>query len=128
MNTSNLRAWGHREDRDNYEMFYDFSSFDEYFCPWNEGFAICDHTLMRYTTLNDSNKKPLFEDDIVRTTAMSNDLHQRGATEIVVIRTFMGSFCFCFNNNESGVAIYPFTVNHKIEIIGNLHENPKLIK
>lgn len=141
MNTSNMRAWGHREDRDNYEMFYDFSSFDEYFCPWNDGFAICDHTLMRYTTLNDKDEKPVFEGDIVRILytdwcsqspekngrySMSLEDYKDSISNVGKIVFLDCKFCIQFNVDGYANSIHCGT-HGQIKVIGNVHENPGLI-
>ena len=78
--------------------------------------------LMQYTGLKD-----IYEGDIIRVVALSNDHHQKGATSVLVVKFFMGNPCLCFAECETGVPIYTFCVNHTLEVIGNIYENYELL-
>ncbi len=65
----------------------------------------------------DKSGRDIYEGDRVKTTALSNDHGQRGGTEFCIVRFYAGSFCLCLNGNECGVPIFPFNVNHTIEIL-----------
>lgn len=84
-------------------------------------------SIMQSTGLTDKNGKLIFEGDIVKSVALDNDHHQRGATALCVIVFYQGAFCFCFNGGDSGPQMWPFIVNHTIEIIGNIYETPELL-
>ena len=83
--------------------------------------------LMQYTGLKDKNGKEIYEGDIVKTTSLSNDHHQLGVTEVLEIRHFMGNCCLCFPGQDTGIPIYPFNVDHELEVIGNVYESPELL-
>lgn len=95
---------------------------------WNnqeeQNIPIKSEHLMQYTGLEDKNGVLIYEGDIVKTIALSNDHHQRGAIVAVVVEYSMGNFCL----GDSGPTIYPFNVTHEIEVIGNIYENPELLK
>jgi uncharacterized phage protein (TIGR01671 family) len=86
------------------------------------------HIAMQFTGLTDRSGNEIYEGDVIKTTALDNGHGQIGATETVVVRYWMGSPCLCFKDNETGIIIYPFNVNHWLEVIGNIHENPELVK
>lgn len=85
-------------------------------------------TVGQFTGLLDKNGKQVFEGDIIKSVSQLNDHHQKGATEILVVRYWCGNACLCFKNQESGVPIFPFCVGHEIEVIGNIHDNPELLE
>ena len=85
-------------------------------------------TLMQLTGLTDKNGVEIFEGDVVMTVALSNDHYQQGATERRTVRNFAGNSCLCWKEQETGVPIFPFNIDHTIEVIGNIHENPELLK
>jgi uncharacterized phage protein (TIGR01671 family) len=92
--------------------------------PW----ADSEPVLMQFTGLFDKNGAEIYEGDICKTIALSNDHNQLGATSTVIVKYFMGNPCLCFDNFECGVPIYPFNVDHVIEIIGNIYENHELVQ
>ena len=80
--------------------------------------------LMQYTGLKDKSGAEIYEGDIIKATALNNDHHQRGATSMTEVAIRMGNVCL----GENGPTLYPFNVSHTIEVIGNIHQNPELLK
>ena len=80
--------------------------------------------LMQYTGLKDVNGKEIYEGDIVKTTALTNTYNERGAIVKSPVEIWKGNACL----SVTYIPIYPFCVNHKIEVIGNVHEHPELLE
>jgi hypothetical protein len=81
-------------------------------------------TLLQYTGLKDSNGKEIYEGDVVKSVALSNDHHQRGATAVSPVEYWCGNAVLSITYTP----IYPFCLDHDIEIIGNIYEHPHLLK
>jgi len=90
--------------------------------------------IMQYTGLKDKNGEEIYEGDIVKWDDRSNGKYWRVA--IVKINPdiqFETFHCKTIPNSESthtyhyGSFIYTDTENH-LEVIGNIYENPKLLK
>ena len=86
-----------------------------------------EYVIMQSTGLTDKNGREIFEGDVVSAVALSNDHGQRGVTNTRTVRAFMGNSCLCLGFEEMGVPIFPFNVDHTIQILGNIHENPELV-
>lgn len=99
-------------DKRNKRWFYwdtaDGGNFWE-MCRANEWHDICE-----YTGLKDINGKEIYEGDIVK---WYDDY------KYVIDYIAYEDGCFC---QYDGAELYRF--NHLCEIIGNIHENPELIK
>jgi len=85
---------------------------------WTDGTAIGRTIhLMQFTGLKDKNGKEIYEGDIVKSEAWSPSTYEVGFRE----------GAFCFYREDSLYANNPEYL-FKFEIIGNIYENPELIK
>lgn len=92
-----------------------------------EGGIFKSGTWAQFTGLYDKNGKEIYEGDIVKgillyPTGESVALPTMGAVEY-----FIGyaAFCIC---NDAGQTLFEHHLINSFEIIGNLYENPELIK
>ncbi len=119
-----FRAWDKKREGYHYgvEMYCSFQPV------FDDGEELCfseflldkeRFTLEQYTGLKDKNDKEIYEGDIVR---------RREATYKVVFMP--GSFSFEGNGTRCNRHYYPadFEISECWEVIGNIHENPNLLK
>ena len=92
-------------------------SFDSYF-----KYEVDIETVCQFTGLSDKKGVDIYEGDKILSVALGNDHGQKGATETSTVKFWMGSFCLCLNDNDSGVPIYPFNVSSTVEVVGNIHQ------
>jgi uncharacterized phage protein (TIGR01671 family) len=86
------------------------------------------HEIMEYTGLKDKNGKEIYEGDIVRFYfSADTGINGEGATEIIDSVTFENG-CFYFMNHKVWKGAYAWRYNEYCEVIGNIHENPELLK
>jgi uncharacterized phage protein (TIGR01671 family) len=85
-----------------------------------------EHTIGQYTGLQDKNGKEIYEGDILRYIQWENN------EEVLYYITFeeeMGSFVLQKPTLKRKVNISQLAIEGlKIEVIGNIHDNPELLK
>lgn len=144
--TPRYRAWGRDENysetpSEKFEMFYDVSVVTTYqdkakhviadFGMYNEseynGTEIIDYILMQSTGLRDKNGKEIFEGDILK----AADKHSR--LEVVSFSEEKSMFVSKEINREVEIpesSLWDLVIVNlfRIEIIGNIWENPELLE
>lgn len=78
----------------------------------------------QYTGLHDKQGKEIYEGDIVKCIALSNDHLQRGAITISSIEYYGSNFTLAITY----IPLCPFCIDHDIEVIGNIYENSELLE
>ena len=112
-----FRAWDKKM-----KLFHHWNSVDQFYGNifWK---MIKDekHPIMQYTGLKDKNRKEIYEGDIVKCDVFQRE-QEICIDKMIVVKFSEGSFYpFGYNSGwRSGV--------ENIRIIGNIYENPELLK
>lgn len=110
-----FRAWDSKSQRMYYQGEPDLEDIQSFFHHYND-----NDELMQFTGLRDKNGKEIYEGDILKHRG-----HHRMEASVVVFSDG------CFNvgyHYGSSTKVKPMLINSKVEIIGNIHENPELLK
>ncbi len=112
-----FRAW----DNENNRMFPDcFELTKTGFKEWVQlRQASEDLEWMQYTCLKDKNGKEIYEGDIVR----SKSLKDEDVSEI----KWHEELCFSLEWSSQPLGTH-IIIGYEFEVIGNIHENPELLK
>jgi len=87
-----------------------------------------DVDLMQFTGLLDKNGKEIYEGDIVKTTYHTNKLSYIGTINWVNYGFGVKRFDTTNGNNIQVIGASPLPQSTRIEVIGNIYENPELLK
>lgn len=80
--------------------------------------AVNKETIGQFTSLYDKNKKEIYEGDIIKV----QDIPDR-----IEVRFVRGVFAFLWNGNLDDEAPINTPTQEWAEVIGNIHDNPKLL-
>lgn len=96
----------------------------DYSCDKMSNFAGGPDTLMQFTGLKDKNGKEIYEHDIV---IISTKYPKKKVAQIIGRDWETGGWCFTY---DTGEAMRDITRGEKgvLEVIGNIYENPELLK
>lgn len=109
-----FRAWD-KKNKVMFKIFDNVSREDWYLPQWKES-----HEVMQFTGLHDKNGKEIYEGDIVlfSTSWNQTEYHKNKFGIKRVVEFAKGSFSYCMVYGDMDV----------VEVIGNIYENPELLK
>lgn len=108
-----FRGYMNKDLPDPFMYYFELMTYDSENMPLN------DAIIMQYTGLKDENGKKIYEGDIVKTTFTRKDLYN---DLLSVVTWSQELLCFTINNVS-----FVFG-NYHLEVIGNIYENPELLK
>ena len=137
-----FRAWdGHKMIYPDYrpgrrdEHSWAISATGKYLKLFDDSYPDCEplYIIMQYTGLHDKNGKEIFEGDIVFHDTESKSYDAKGLWREGTAYVKYGNFGFYFNEIDCGDWRFRGPEGaewekDKLEIIGNIYENPELVK
>lgn len=87
---------------------------------WERRFKI-----MQFTGLTDKNGVEIYDGDIV---AFWDDCGFDNFIQYLTGKVVFNDGCFCFVSNDAYHNRYALTCTENVEVIGNIHQNPDLMK
>ena len=97
---------------------------DEYACTGAENQMVIPETIGQYTGLTDKNGTKIFEDDIVKVTDDNGETNLCSCG-IGYVLFYDGSW---YIDEEVNDGLYDVSKIYYIEVIGNIHDNPELLR
>lgn len=97
---------------------------DEYRCNGADCFDVDENTIGQYTGLTDKNGTKIFEGDIIQFDYIGKNLGVNGKSSVLFEN---GKFGVLWGWHNEFVCLDGFS-NTTLEIIGNIHDNPELLK
>jgi uncharacterized phage protein (TIGR01671 family) len=119
-------------------MIYDFIKWSkgELFTPNDVGNQLFENAddlkIMQFTGLKDKNEKEIYEGDIVKFSNIEYSTGVYGASEGVAEIVYKNNafilLGYDMNCDNLDANIFGYLNNNDMEVIGNIYENPELIK
>lgn len=132
-----FRAWDKKDKRMINIARFDFADWSIYTHLFGKPIDGLDCEIMQYTGLQDKNGKQIYEGDIVKDddTISAIRYEQENARFVIDDYGTKGSLMeYGFDEDAGGYGIVDtngfddfYDISDKIEIIGNIHENPELL-
>jgi len=85
-----------------------------------------DHKIMQYTGLKDKNGKEIYEGDILTGNKIGYILEKQTRGDAACVEYLDGAFVVRIHNTYQNLSF--FVSMQPVEIIGNIYENPELLK
>ena len=95
---------------------------------YGKTYKVTKWNLMQYSGLKDRNGQEVFEGDVIKMIALHNDHNQKGAVDYASIYFSHGQFCIALDGYKIGTPLFNVKLSSSVEVIGNIHENPELLK
>lgn len=121
-----FRAWD-KEYNEMKHVFNPVTHGEQDYFAFSEHFENSDYDIMQFTGLTDKNGKDIYEGDIVNKYATETTVggYKRGDLMVVALVIYTSSVCgFVL---RKGIDFMLSSEDHN-EVIGNIHENPELLK
>lgn len=90
-------------------------------------FEVTPESVGQFTGLKDKNGKEIFEGDVIRRTISVPELDPVSYNEVISFVPGYFNSCKISDKNDTGSVLMEYHL-HEIEVIGNVTDNPELIK
>ena len=108
-----------------------FISYFPYQDDYEETYSVCPKTIGQYTGLTDKNGKKIFEGDIVKAKITENKLTHTKKYEGIYTVKYHDKYCYFYLAKQGNNLLFDGNWDYflsNIEVIGNIHDNPELLK